>query len=103
MVKTWKTFALVVVAAGTTAWGCSLFRDYPDDFCETNQDCFRAQGETCNLETNHCEIAPDAGPIPDAGPDARPMPDGGPVDDAAVTDGDPGDGGSADADPGVDA
>lgn len=103
MVRTWKTFALVAFAAGTTAWGCSLFREYPDDFCETNQDCFRAQGEICNLSTNHCEIAPDAGPTPDAGPDAAPVPDAGSQQDAEGTDADPSDAGTLDADPGVDA
>lgn len=36
--------------------GCSLFHDdYPDDRCDRDSDCFEAQGEVCNLDTNRCE------------------------------------------------
>ncbi len=69
--------------------GCSLFHDdYPDRSCNTDVDCFRAQGETCNLATRTCESAPDAAPRPDAPPtpDAAPAPDADTTPDATPAD-----------------
>jgi hypothetical protein len=41
---------------------CTLFdEDPPDDTCESDTDCFRAQGEVCNQMTHECEVKPDAG------------------------------------------
>ncbi len=57
--------AVCSVALGFS--GCFLFHeDYPDDTCESDMDCFRAQDEVCNLETNTCEPRADAGPVIDA-------------------------------------
>lgn|GEM_PF-4278935 len=60
-----------------TLSGCFLFRnDLPDDSCESDQDCFRAQGEVCDVEAGQCIVAdgPDAGAselvIGNDGPDA---------------------------------
>jgi hypothetical protein len=48
--------ALVVIA------GCTLFDDGPPpNTCKTDQDCFRAQGETCNVQKHVCEVTVDAG------------------------------------------
>lgn len=42
--------------------GCFLFHDdYPDRKCETNSDCFQAQGEVCNTQTKTCVSTVDAG------------------------------------------
>ncbi len=45
--------------------GCTLFDDDPPSrTCQSNQDCFVAQGETCNMTTHECEAAsegPDGG------------------------------------------
>jgi hypothetical protein len=49
---------------------CALFSDGPpENVCEDDEDCFRAQGEVCNGETHRCEPGPDAGPALDAGID----------------------------------
>lgn len=42
------------------ASGCTLFDDPPDRSCRRHTDCFQAQGERCNLDTNECELVPDA-------------------------------------------
>ena len=51
---------------------CALFTEGPpENVCRTDEDCFRAQGETCDLESKSCipgEVPPDAGV--DAGVDA---------------------------------
>ncbi len=51
---------------------CALFAEGPpENVCRTDEDCFRAQGETCDLEAKSCipgEVPPDAGV--DAGVDA---------------------------------
>lgn len=43
--------------------GCTLFDDPPDRSCKNSNDCFRAQGEVCNMTTNQCEVPPDAAPL----------------------------------------
>ncbi len=41
--------------------GCFLFHDdYPDKSCESDNDCFKAQGEVCNMQTKKC-VSVDAG------------------------------------------
>jgi hypothetical protein len=41
---------------------CTLFDDDPpSNTCQTNQDCFRAQGENCNQTTHVCEVTVDGG------------------------------------------
>ena len=49
---------LVVIALSVSAIGaCTLFdEDPPDESCTADTDCFRAQGEVCNLQTHRCEI-----------------------------------------------
>lgn len=49
---------LVVIALASAGVGaCTLLdEDPPDDSCETDTDCFRAQGERCNQETKRCEV-----------------------------------------------
>jgi hypothetical protein len=58
---------LVVVGA------CALLSEGPpENVCRTDEDCFRAQGEVCDLEASRC-IPGDAGVIDapaDAGTDA---------------------------------
>ena len=50
----------------TTLTGCTLFgSDPPKNECTCDQDCFRAQGEHCNLDKHVCEPSPDGG-MPDA-------------------------------------
>jgi hypothetical protein len=51
----------IVVALACTLGSCTLFLDeLPDRTCETNRDCFVAQGEICNLTSKLCEMAPAA-------------------------------------------
>lgn len=76
---------LLLVFLGALALsGCFVFHDdYPDRSCGNSTDCFRAQGEVCDLQTKTCVPAPDAAPpppTPDAGVDATA------ADDAAITD-----------------
>jgi len=83
-----RCLILVTLVLGVVSSGCSLFReDFPSHDCQDNLDCFRAQGEVCNLETQQCEIPADAGPIIDAAPvpDAPPRPDAAPLPDADLT------------------
>jgi hypothetical protein len=49
---------IVLLALSISAVGaCTLFdEDPPDDSCKTDTDCFRAQGEACNLQTHRCEM-----------------------------------------------
>ncbi len=54
--------------AGLTA--CALLSSSPpDNVCTSDEQCFRAQGEVCNLDTKRCEPGPDGGLV-DAGVDA---------------------------------
>jgi hypothetical protein len=59
--------AAVLVAMGA----CALFtEDPPENVCASDEQCFRAQGEVCNLETKRCEPGPDAGVPADGGIDS---------------------------------
>ncbi len=62
----------LVVALHAILTSCALFTEGPpENVCRTDEDCFRAQGETCDLESKSCipgEVPPDAGV--DAGVDA---------------------------------
>jgi hypothetical protein len=41
---------------------CTLLEDDPPkNTCTTSQDCFRAQGEICNVARHVCELRSDAG------------------------------------------
>jgi hypothetical protein len=52
----------LLLAALLLTGGCTLFDDDPPaNTCKTNQDCFRAQGETCNMQKHVCEMTVDAG------------------------------------------
>lgn len=67
MVKLLATLALIAATIG----GCALFSEGPpDNFCRSDADCFRAQGEVCNLDTKQCELGDGGVPVPDAGTDA---------------------------------
>jgi len=51
----------VVAFALAAAAACTLLDDDPPaNTCKTDQDCFRAQGETCNTSTHRC-VPGDAG------------------------------------------
>ena len=64
-----KWIALVTVAAIAA---CALVaQGPPDNRCASDQDCFRAQGEVCNLDTHRCVPGPDGGTPADAGVDAQ--------------------------------
>jgi hypothetical protein len=55
-----KTIIAMICAVALA--GCTLFDDRPDNSCKSNNDCFQAQGEVCNMTTKTCEVEPDAGP-----------------------------------------
>lgn len=83
--------ALIGLAAALGS-GCFLFHDdYPDRSCTSNNQCFRAQGEYCDLRAGTCVPAPDANTAPfdseaaadAAGPDAAPAGGAAAVDAAA--------------------
>lgn len=68
----------LVVLALAVAAGCTLFQsDIPDKSCKTDDDCFRAQGERCDMATKEC--------IVDTTPDAAPPPPDAPAIDATAT------------------
>jgi hypothetical protein len=53
---------VVLVTAFLTS--CALFTEGPpENVCRTDEDCFRAQGEVCDLDTKTCitGIPSDAG------------------------------------------
>jgi len=53
---------LLVLACGATVGACTLLDDDPpSNTCKTDNDCFRAQRETCNMTTHACEQTIDAG------------------------------------------
>jgi hypothetical protein len=52
-----RRLAVVVLLA---LGACSLFESLPDKSCSKVQDCFQAQGETCDLTTHTCVAGPDA-------------------------------------------
>lgn len=57
---------LLVTMLAVAGVACTLFDDDPpDESCEADADCFRAQGETCNQSTKQCEVR-----MVDAGVDA---------------------------------
>jgi hypothetical protein len=58
-----KRLALLLALAGAATVGaCTLLDDDPpSNTCKINADCFRAQGETCNMTTHKCEQTIDAG------------------------------------------
>ncbi len=89
-----KRIAIAAALLGALA-SCSLFgSELPDNSCESDLDCFRAQGEVCHLDRNECgppadamppidaDLTPDATPLPDA----PPQPDAGPTPDAGIPD-----------------
>jgi hypothetical protein len=62
MVKKLALVATLACALGAAVTSCTLFDDDPpDDSCDTDADCFRAQGEVCNLQTHRCQVRADAG------------------------------------------
>ena len=57
-----RWLAVVVLVAASAIGACALLDDdVPENECEIDSDCFRAQGEVCNSETNMCEPRMDAG------------------------------------------
>lgn len=50
-------------ALGLALGACALGDDRPDRSCKNTDDCFAAQGETCNTTTKQCEQTPDAGAL----------------------------------------
>jgi len=55
-----------LLALSAAVSGCSFFHDdFPDRSCNTNEDCFVAQGEICSAE-KLCVPRADAGPAADA-------------------------------------
>lgn len=54
----WLALA-ILVAIGA----CTLFDDDPPpaNTCSQDSECFRAQGERCNLQKHVCELRSDAG------------------------------------------
>lgn len=75
--------AMILFAAALGA--CALFDDdIPSRACRTDNDCFGAQGESCNLVSGQCGPRPDAAPpdadlpdadVPDAAPPDADLPD----------------------------
>lgn len=54
---------VAAVIAGGVAASCTLFEgDIPDRTCRNDNDCFRAQGEHCDIATKECVLGPDAPP-----------------------------------------
>ncbi len=54
--------ALTIALALLALPSCTLFDDDPPkNTCKTDQDCYRAQGETCNQTKHVCEMTIDAG------------------------------------------
>jgi hypothetical protein len=63
-----KLLPAILLALGITA--CALFSEGPpENFCRSDADCFRAQGEVCDLDAKQCILLGDGG-IPDAPVDA---------------------------------
>lgn len=47
---------LLALAAGTSIGACTLLDDDPPtNTCKNDNDCFRAQNETCNQTKHICE------------------------------------------------
>jgi hypothetical protein len=48
-------FALAMLPIASFAGGCTLWSDYSDGLtCSKDEDCFRAQGEVCDLVIKEC-------------------------------------------------
>jgi hypothetical protein len=95
-----RRFVSLALLLSFAVSGCFLFReDFPNDSCNSNVDCFRAQGEVCDLELKKCVIPSDAAPVPDAPPlpDADLTPDATPPIDAPTIDASTVDAGPPDA------
>ncbi len=65
MVSRRRKWTLVVVLAllpiAGFAGGCTLWSDYSDGLtCAKDEDCFRAQGEVCDLMIKECVAGPQA-------------------------------------------
>lgn len=57
-----RWLAVIMLAAALAIGACALLDDGPpENECEIDADCFRAQGEVCNDDTNMCEPQMDAG------------------------------------------
>ena len=59
----WLAVLAVILGLGaaTTIGACTLLGDDPPtNTCKADNDCFRAQGEHCNLTTHSC-VPGDAG------------------------------------------
>lgn len=66
-----RLLAPIALLTGLAGAGCALFSEGPpDNFCRGDADCFRAQGEVCNLDTKQCELGDGGVPVPDAAVDA---------------------------------
>jgi len=50
-----------IAALALALAGCTFGDDRVTRACDRSSDCFQAQGEVCNLDTNQCEQRPDAG------------------------------------------
>jgi hypothetical protein len=56
--------ALLLAFAGAIGGACALLDDDPPDGkCQSDQDCFRAQGEVCNLMKHECQPGGDGGVV----------------------------------------
>jgi len=62
-----RVLAPLALLAAITIAGCALFSDGPpENFCRSDADCFRAQGEVCDLEAKKCILGDGGIPVPDA-------------------------------------
>jgi hypothetical protein len=52
----------IVIAIGSAFGACTILDDDPPtNTCKGDNDCFRVQGERCNVQKHVCELAADAG------------------------------------------
>ena len=65
-----RLLALTTLLLGLVGACALLSEGPPENVCRTDEDCFRAQGEVCDLEARRC--VPGDGGIPiDVAPDAE--------------------------------